>query len=56
MVEEFILFYFKNIHAMQPRLAFNYVAQTDFELPILLHLPAHTAFEDSEKFLLKLVF
>lgn len=37
MVEEFILFYFKNIHAMQPRLAFNYVAQTDFEFTIPCH-------------------
>lgn len=39
MVEEFIFFY--NVHAMQPRLALNYVAQTDFEFTIpLLQLPS----------------
>lgn len=47
MVEEFfILFYFKNIHAMQPRLAFNYVAQTDFEFTT--PLPQLTEFWDSK--------
>lgn len=33
------VYFFKNVHAMQPRLALNYVAQTDFEFTIPLSQP-----------------